>query len=337
MVGVVLIHSAPKENIKAMCEADISHYRLFEDIFTWFSYILPSVSVPLFFLFAGYLFFQNFDPMQLVPKLGRRVRTLLVPYLLWNLIAIIIAWIAWRVTGKNFASSVDFSSFGIREFMLSFWNLAQGKYPIDIPLWFLRSLIVIMAFTPVIYLVVKYLRVFSLLLFFILSYLLLPCVPGADWGNVFYFSIGAYFAMHAPVLLTTLIPYWGLSAMVWLGMSLIALFFPDSGWYRAAMTLTTMSGIFTLITMTAWLQSKREIRMSKLLCESAFFLYAFHGLIIGLILTTVFGIVPRSSNFLLILAYFLTPIITIAITLAVYKAAKKLTPGLLSLLTGGRS
>lgn len=59
MVGVVLIHSAPKENIKAMCEADISHYRLFEDIFTWFSYIAFGIGSAVFPV-CGILVFSKF-------------------------------------------------------------------------------------------------------------------------------------------------------------------------------------------------------------------------------------------------------------------------------------
>ena len=87
------------------------HFDLIEHIFTyhgvqyglnppsWFTFfvnffseVLPQIGVPLFFIISGYLFFHKdqFDCHVYKQKLLKRARTLLVPYLLWNLVAALI-------------------------------------------------------------------------------------------------------------------------------------------------------------------------------------------------------------------------------------------------------
>ncbi|WP_342383087.1 acyltransferase family protein [Bacteroides ovatus] len=57
----------------------------------FFNWIFPRVSVPMFCIISGYLFFQGLNTVDCFKekykyKLKSRVRTLLVPYLLWNII-----------------------------------------------------------------------------------------------------------------------------------------------------------------------------------------------------------------------------------------------------------
>lgn len=42
--------------------------------------------VPLYFIIAGALFFRDYSKKKYVPKLRKRVKTLLIPYLMWNVI-----------------------------------------------------------------------------------------------------------------------------------------------------------------------------------------------------------------------------------------------------------
>ena len=50
------------------------------------SQTLVKVVVPVFFMISGYLFFRNYTPADFLKKLRTRLRSLLVPYLLWNAI-----------------------------------------------------------------------------------------------------------------------------------------------------------------------------------------------------------------------------------------------------------
>ena len=57
-----------------------------------FSDVLPRTAVPLFYIISGYLFFRggSFDTDLYRRKLRTRASTLLVPYLLWNVIAVLV-------------------------------------------------------------------------------------------------------------------------------------------------------------------------------------------------------------------------------------------------------
>lgn len=92
MVGVVFIHS---KSIFIKPEMP-----LLSNIATFFSSILPSFCVPLFFTFSGYLFFAstpNLTPCDYGRKLKKRFRTLAVPYLFWNSLTIAALWITGRL------------------------------------------------------------------------------------------------------------------------------------------------------------------------------------------------------------------------------------------------
>ena len=66
------------------------------DWFLWLtnliSEIMPKIIVPIFFIISGYLFFfrGDFNGHVYRQKLRKRVRTLLIPYILWNLIPILL-------------------------------------------------------------------------------------------------------------------------------------------------------------------------------------------------------------------------------------------------------
>lgn len=45
---------------------------------------LGQISVPGFFMVSSYLFYRRFDWSRLVPKWKSRIRSILVPYLIWN-------------------------------------------------------------------------------------------------------------------------------------------------------------------------------------------------------------------------------------------------------------
>ena len=162
----------------------------------WFFYlnvfcsgILSAVSVPMFFWFSGLLFFYKteFCLEAYKKKLRRRVRTLLVPYILWNLIAIL-----W--TAKIFVPGLSslFSNADGVKLNLTIWgfincfydnsrglflapevNLVNPAIPINGPLWYIRDLMVLVLISPVLYWLIKKLRVW-LLLVMAVFYLFIP-------------------------------------------------------------------------------------------------------------------------------------------------------------------
>lgn len=96
--------------------------------------ILGDVAVPAFFFIAGLLYFATFDgtPRNWLRKLQRRIYSLGVPYLVWNLIAYFVFAYAIHVLAKS-------------DFPQSFWAVRVARRgvataPADGPLYFLKGL-----------------------------------------------------------------------------------------------------------------------------------------------------------------------------------------------------
>lgn len=90
-------------------------------------------------------------------KTKSRVRSLLVPYLLWNAAGCVIFLI--KVYGFGYPGSgiVDDGRIDIPMLLRGFWCVGN-EYPFDSPLWFIRDLFVISLLSPIIGLMARYRR-----------------------------------------------------------------------------------------------------------------------------------------------------------------------------------
>ena len=95
IAGVVFIHSFgipfDYEALDFLNLSGIDCYNLFR---VSISKVLAHVCVPTFYFISGYLFFkglETWDVEKYKQKLKRRVKTLLVPFLIWNTISILYA------------------------------------------------------------------------------------------------------------------------------------------------------------------------------------------------------------------------------------------------------
>lgn len=162
---------------------------------------IAQVAVPCFFVIAGYFFVGN-KPLTLEMykvKLKKRVVTLLIPYLLWNLVPSLV------LIGGNLFSIVfrGKSTEDLMTFLTDLWNdgvwhLWWDKVngmPSDSPLWFLRDLIVMCVLAPVFYYFIKKGGKLAVVIWCLL-YVFLPVswahLSGISITAVFFFNIGLY-------------------------------------------------------------------------------------------------------------------------------------------------
>src|SRR5574344_205911 len=76
-------------NVQLQC---LSQMDVYNYVRICLSYVLSSIAVPTFFLISGYYFFYGIEDWNIhvyKEKLRKRWRSLVVPYLLWNVIAFI--------------------------------------------------------------------------------------------------------------------------------------------------------------------------------------------------------------------------------------------------------
>ena len=137
--------------------------------------VIAQVAVPSFFFISGYLFFANVSKLDWATyknKLGKRVHSLLIPFILWNLICIpltLMVRYGESLSGTSAADAAQTYWDGIR-WLHIFWNATSHDsmfanlfgmnflmaHPILGSFWYVRDLIVVTLFTPAIFWFFKY-------------------------------------------------------------------------------------------------------------------------------------------------------------------------------------
>ena len=77
---VIWVHSANAEIYLGQMEAGWLLFAV-ED---FVGNVVAQISVPGFFMISSYLFYRNFSMSRLKDKWSSRIRTILVPFILWN-------------------------------------------------------------------------------------------------------------------------------------------------------------------------------------------------------------------------------------------------------------
>ncbi len=108
------------------------------------------VAVPAFFVLSGYLFFVNFQYNKLLAKWKSRFFSVVLPYLIWNILAYMYYQLIALVPFVRNSLNQNIEDFSIKMLLL---NAIWGYHNIT---WFLRYLILFIIVTPLIYFLLKY-------------------------------------------------------------------------------------------------------------------------------------------------------------------------------------
>lgn len=146
-VFVFLIHISSLSNYKNS-GGFISVVNNFLEIF--FKRTITSYAVVLFFIISGVLFFRNYDKTMYFDKIKSRIKTLAIPFLIWNVI-----WMFFEiVTSYTFLSSYFI---GREKFEITVSNVLNAifHYGCNGPFWFIFELFFFVIITPIIDKIIK--------------------------------------------------------------------------------------------------------------------------------------------------------------------------------------
>ena len=139
---IIMLHSKPLNRIGINNEGD---YALIHAVV-----VFAQIGVPMFFFISAMLFYKSLSVMSKIKdKLKTRIRSLVIPYILWN---IIFVGIYWTMTHIFFIASIMNMPpvpSDVAGIMLSIIN---SKYTV---LWFVKDLIVFSLMSPVFYVMLK--------------------------------------------------------------------------------------------------------------------------------------------------------------------------------------
>lgn len=363
---VLLIHVNPqnKEIFTPIQTIDVSHLTIANiySIICRVGYYFSQVAVPFFFFSSGYFFFYKVKQWNIQcykKKIEKRLKTLLVPYLLWNVLALCIiifnkcigVWILHKpvddlikyLTNIKLGGVIwNFTTWNESAVNLLGWS-AQMYGPFLLPLWFLRDLIVISLLTPIIYYGIKYLKGTYLLLLGV-AYLLNICtLPGIHITGIFFFSWGAYLSVSQKNMVTTLLQKKNIYLVITILSLVSCVVFDSTKIASLTRQVYCVAAIASLIPVTSMLLTKGVLIVRPQLSQTSFFVYALHTMTIlkvsclGLAIAFAERIFLASHyNVGYIISYLLSPLLGALFCLIVFVVLKTFTPRFLNLLTGGR-
>ncbi len=165
-------------------------------------------ALPFLGLVSGYLFFRTLRPTAagFAAKLHTRVRTLLVPFLLWSGLGVLFAL---AVTHSAISGVSEYWTIHSVAEAVDRWLL----HPVLYPLWFLQALMTCMVLSPLVYLGVRMLRWWILVL--ALAWWVTGWQPMALWPWVSATAFPPFLVGAALALLGARAP-WGRRAPAWL-------------------------------------------------------------------------------------------------------------------------
>lgn len=348
IVGVVLIHSTfGKLMIGGEMQVDPGAYPVYESVSYFLSEILSRIAVPLFFFISGFLFFfkmESFTGSVYMGKLKKRARTILVPYLIWNLLVIGFYFCAQTfvpdlLSGRN----KPVCEYGVGDWFWAFWNTSRispaidGQMPTDYPLWFIRDLMIVMLCSPVLYLLIKKLKQYVVLLLGVL-WLAGWWVHwvGFSLDAFFFFSAGAYFGIYKKNFVELLKPRLLGLTLAYIVFACVELCFRGEAWMPYWHKAGILVGMGFAVSLCARFIGSGSWKASSFLAGSSFFIYAYHALPLTFVIKVFFKLFHPHSDVALIGAYLFCPIVIILIGLAVYGVLKHVFPRFTAVITGGR-
>lgn len=324
------------------------------------SHVLPSMAVPAFFLLSGYLFFRTLPRRSPTPadygrKWRSRLHTLLLPYLLWNALALVTYWAirhlpallhggAFTTLPQYFSHrggwSIFWCSHPISHDGVSWLGLPTYALtaPIDVPLWFVRDLMVLTLLAPVLHWLLRRLHWALPALLAVLHLLdIWPPLTGCSSLSALFFTTGAALAIGRHNLVATLHPVRHLCLWAAPAAALLLLLLPAvHPLLRHVLSLIFNAAAFgAAIHIAARCSARRRTRIPRALSSATFLIYAAHTLLLAPIdrhLRTLLPATPAAG----LLRYLLAPLLTIALCVVLNAALRTALPRLHGILTGQR-
>lgn len=342
IVGVVFIHNnmynLTIEGHDAIGATNMHILRFCNNLFTE---TLSRTSVPLFFLISGYLFFYHLSKFSISTykeKLKKRIHSLLIPYFFWNTVVLLALYLFTFYSGhllSGYHKSV--LDYNIWDFLNAFWNI-RGETPIAAQFWFIRDLILLVIFTPLIYTFIKYLKLYGVL------FLLLLWISHPNWMppythgfvSITFFTAGAYLSINNKNIISCFKPFSKISIILYPIIVFIDVYTKGSNYNLYIHHIGILSGILFIFNLSAQLLENKIIRPNIFFSNASFFVFATHDPTLLLLRKALFNTFHCQNEIMYIIIYFSAPLLIITFCLICYKLLSRHLPVFTNIITGGR-
>lgn len=289
-------------------------------------------AVPLFFIISGALFFRDYNDKKYLDKIKKRINTLLIPYLFWN-----VVWLLFDIaTSYTFISNYFI---GREKFVLSFSSVLDAilHHKCNVVFWFVFDLMFFVLISPIIDKLVhnRYIGIGVTVLLAVLCLfnLGLPVNVFTYPTSIVYYFIGAIIGKHffdgfckKTSLLVQII------SLIILLITAVVFYFAD---------LIDSNPYFTfLLVPCAWaFWNVADLFVYKLpsfsLFKNSFVIYAMHINVSAVITKLLYLVFPK-CGWMALPNFILTLVLTVSVIHLFCHIVNKISPNLYKIITGGR-
>lgn len=332
-IGVIYIHSF------SLVPTETSSFLYYLKVYL--SFVLPRIAVPLFFVYSGYFFFKGdkFGETAYRIKIKKRITSLIVPYVLWNIVALMF----FLVTDTDFrASIVNIYDVLIKTFIGNIPNVGLWQFlgyeipkitPLNTPLWYIRDLFLICLLSPLVYAFIRN-KAVGLMVILIGTTIFLfhdtSQIPFFGFDNIYFFSLGAFLSYYP--LNVKLRPQHLLYLVVFaflLSVLVLMSYSTDMEvYFRHSYIITMLTAILLMPTS--------KISSIKNIGGEILFVFCSHCLVLKILVFFTYRVSLFLPQFMNVILFIISPLICFFICVVLYKVTERIYPKSLSFLLGNR-
>ena len=304
-----------------------------------FSLWLGETGVPAYFFISGYLFFLS--KKSYGKKLKDRIHTLLIPYILWNLLLLLFYLIVYALGHPLIIFKTNIADYNWVDYIRVFWDRGEfdngNSAPILCPLWYIRNLLVMSILSPILYYIIRYVR--EIFLIIVATCWMMTNNNAFTPQTILFFCLGGYFSISYINPLKMVTEWKGLFLTLTCLFAIADIFVHVTIGTPFNLQIHRMSLLFNipaLFILADWMNRHGNNKSQSFLSQSAFIVFCIHYpivLVLRKICIIAFANVTDSIHIPL---YFLCVILATALSISFYWVLVTFFPRAKSILTGNR-
>jgi len=298
---------------------------------------LGETGVPGFFFISGILFY--YSKKSYLKKIHSRIKTLLVPYLVWNTLILVIYLLVYSIGYPQDINGKNIGDYHLTDYLRLYWDRGSfdnGNFtPILCPLWYIRNLLMMSILSPFFYYLVKYGR--ELFLSVVIGWWLTTYNNAFIPQTILFFCLGTYFplmgknALHCfnkyKIVLITLTITFAIADVV------SHVFYPTS-FNLQIHRFALLFNIPSLFLLADYCSSHGLT--NPLLPKAAFIVFCTHYPIVIVLRKSCITFFTNSSATVHVMLYITCILVTTILCLCIYKMLDNYFPRVKTILSGNR-
>lgn len=322
--------------------SEIITANIYNSLMSLLSQGICRAAVPTFFILSGFLFFNNMDKWNKwlwASKIKRRLHTLLIPYIIWTVYAIFVYSLAQYIECFLGGSQIGFTEIVKTYDLSAFWGWSGSIYPCNIPLWFIRDLIILNIVSPILFGLLKYTgRWLLAIVYACFLFNIIEPVAGFSFEALFFYLLGMYLGINKLNLIQVAKSFekisYVISVITIIGITFTFCELPSVA--RVLVRIYTLFGAISVICIVYNLLRCKKLNISRTLIDSTFIIYVVHNVLLLVTMQHMIAYIIGTSALAKIITYLVSPIVVILICVGLYWLLKHLAPRLCNILVGGR-